>query len=142
MRVGELLAREVAAVAMIEERRATSHCWYFLRRLCCKSQNVPPPIASMFEKLFSFRYCLLPCAAPLPCPGCSAVVFCSSVCADTRILLLICADTRIILLICADSGILLLIFGTLVIFFQNRSARQLLRLFMVLSVGSPRCSTR
>ena len=29
VRVGELLAREVAAVAMIEERRATSHCWCF-----------------------------------------------------------------------------------------------------------------
>ena len=27
VKVGELLAREVAAVAMIEERRATSHCW-------------------------------------------------------------------------------------------------------------------
>ena len=28
------------------------------------------------------RYCLLPCAAPLPCGSCSAVVFCSSACAS------------------------------------------------------------
>ena len=52
MKVGELLAKEEAAVAMVLEDRTATHCWH----------------------------CLLPCQAPLPCSTCSKVVFCSSSC--------------------------------------------------------------
>ena len=57
IRVGELVAVEQAAVGILDREQARTHCWH----------------------------CLTATQAPLPCPGCSGVQFCSSSCRTTAL---------------------------------------------------------